>query len=1172
MKLIYIVAAVAMLAMLIPSMALPVSAADGYEVVLSTVTGDPDGGYESVARNWVGYDVFGSYVVATLVDSNGDELPAGTVTAWSLVDDPTYDAHADWVGADPNEEEDIPSHVTVKGEVGQVSIEAMVGTTKYTATKKWAKIDYTEFNVNNGSSELSWNETTHSYFALESITDTVYADFPLNANHPVQGVILNWYLFDSSASISKAQGQTGALVDAMDALQETKAAAFVEFVDPSDPNFQQDDVTEPFDGWLGTKIQTVTDASGSSTVYIDAWDKEAVKIVVIPEYPNFIEQLVTPEIATWNFAKAETAIVPQVRWVGEKIVLERYYTPQLAGRVVNFAITTGSAEARLINFKAAPPIFLLADTERSVYTVIDGFGTASVILVCDSPEMVVVDAHLYGYDQTSGTNSKFNTIFMKFETITLTDVDGKRDGHDSGIWTQTDEKDVTDYNPYNKYFPAPADGSQSVAIDPMPNDDTREQLNMNVSQDLLERVQVRGWFMGINDSTRPEAYQDAQLADNTQDQSLVNLALIDGKDISDSDETISWEGYSFDYSLPAHRWILPDDWRVLAGSDKEGKSNQWKQNRGQYDIMDKPNDSMVALEIDGEFFDLNHVMDDVIAPVIGPFAPGLERMTTNGWVTDEITSTDPTRQIKTVVPNGTLDAYDAPMPPAKILFEIIPDEESPYVSVGFFKETMKADVYTDFVMMKGHRTQVYTNPFYSTLVPAHWALSAFGGDMSGSYDWDSFWNNAEFDDKDEFVAPGPYYFWTILTRSTNPVTYSYNTADYPTAVEVYSDNHGEAMVWLNGDFNLYPITGGNGNQEYWRRFVAGNNGIDIQAGTVVGETVVQATAEYPYVRSEAQVTSNLVHKTWTWGGEVLGVDGRSFADKTESTSSINVLAAGNLGNVEGVTYDSGETDSEANDIWDDRATSDKHMAFIWATDRDGKMTDVLGTKVNWTVTNAEIDVQNSSNPNGRPLSSYNNITMGIKVDDNGFLFDTDSDYTDLRHGSSVMREPNDAEKLLFIKNWPSKYADKTLTLPFNYAVAGIMVYSGNSTLDITIDAELTGKDFGYVDFIDADGDKAVDESELITFEEGTVDYTINIPYAIYDEDTEETTIYLYPLDDPIVEGDANGDGEVNAADITAIERIILQLDSPDINADANSNGVIDMGDVVKVIRIIRGLD
>jgi len=54
-------------------------------------------------------------------------------------------------------------------------------------------------------------------------------------------------------------------------------------------------------------------------------------------------------------------------------------------------------------------------------------------------------------------------------------------------------------------------------------------------------------------------------------------------------------------------------------------------------------------------------------------------------------------------------------------------------------------------------------------------------------------------------------------------------------------------------------------------------------------------------------------------------------------------------------------------------------------------------------------------------------------------------------------------------------------------------------------------------------------------------------------------------------GDANGDGNVNALDITKVERIIAGLDTETPGADANQDGSINVLDITKVERIIAGL-
>jgi len=60
--------------------------------------------------------------------------------------------------------------------------------------------------------------------------------------------------------------------------------------------------------------------------------------------------------------------------------------------------------------------------------------------------------------------------------------------------------------------------------------------------------------------------------------------------------------------------------------------------------------------------------------------------------------------------------------------------------------------------------------------------------------------------------------------------------------------------------------------------------------------------------------------------------------------------------------------------------------------------------------------------------------------------------------------------------------------------------------------------------------------------------------------------------DTALPGDANGDGNVNALDITKVERIIAGLDAETLGADANQDGNVNALDITKAERIIAGLD
>lgn len=60
-------------------------------------------------------------------------------------------------------------------------------------------------------------------------------------------------------------------------------------------------------------------------------------------------------------------------------------------------------------------------------------------------------------------------------------------------------------------------------------------------------------------------------------------------------------------------------------------------------------------------------------------------------------------------------------------------------------------------------------------------------------------------------------------------------------------------------------------------------------------------------------------------------------------------------------------------------------------------------------------------------------------------------------------------------------------------------------------------------------------------------------------------------EDPILKGDSDRDGSIDATDVTATEAIILGA-ATNQEADADmGGGAVDMGDVTKIERIIAGL-
>jgi len=437
----------------------------------------------------------------------------------------------------------------------------------------------------------------------------------------------------------------------------------------------------------------------------------------------------------------------------------------------------------------------------------------------------------------------------------------------------------------------------------------------------------------------------------------------------------------------------------------------------------------------------------------------------------------------------------------------------------------------------------YTEPFYQILIPAHEAIPPFNNEFGGGYDWDSFDG-----------THGPYEFWKIINQPDAPSS-TVGDAMHPTRVEVYSDNHGEAMVYLNGNYNLNLWTSSTATS------LATNGAADIQPGYTVGTTVLHASADYPYIRTNPAIYSNTVAKIWIWGGIVLGPDATHiYAPQGQGLHytgvSRMVLAAGETGTWHG-------------NAPNQTAASSKKVIFVWVTDRDGKQGGVLGDQVAWTVTpgvGAACQIADYGTVIG--INTYNEITQNIGLT-HGFLTGTNGYLTGSMDGHQAVSKliapsmstvlstgtysGKTALQALFYKFYNTAMDPMGLQ-PDNFAVAMIEVenLAGNSFsgADFNVNMKITGTDFGLTGGA---------YGRIAGVNVGTVSYNSNCAFSMED-----------PLDDAPAYGDANLDGSVNMGDVTTIERMILGLASANVNADANISNSIDMGDVVKVERQILG--
>jgi len=1131
MRLLYIIAAVTMLAMLVPAMAAPVSAASGDYLVMTTAGNAPT---DPPTNTDDGYNVTNTIVRISAVASDG-VTPVLNVDHWNIVDqvNPTTNHVVTATAADK-------SWIEVQGVWGETLITATLADSSVLYNdagdpidKKWGQILSTAFDKNHQNKTIIWNEAIKEFEGSVTIKDTVTGDFidkdGVHSTHVTQGVKLNWYLIAPYETIpmgpAEANGPTGlkALIAALD------RPPFIQFA-PDD----SDD----------TDIQTITGPDGSNTVEIFPDYPGAAKVVVVPEYPGNPQLPVETEVATVNFEMREMEVVPQIRWAGEKIVLEKNFfngAPP-ANFFVRFT-ATGNSKASLEPYGGIPAGYTgVVQDGQTVDAVIDPVtGFASVILYCPVQGCIDVSATLYQIVQGTAelvdhNQHHFSVYYLKFDTLTLGNVIGKRVDHNAGLWV-----------PENPWDPA------GTYVDPPTPDNTTVEA-LNVSQDALLRARVTGYFNDDegNKVILPDAWP--LLADEQWQLTNIHWDIM-----NDPSKYIIGD---FGGTNMTTKNTMANTSALVAADDCNANGDE---GLGPYYKPYKVKNPKVPLP---PLFQYQWVYGIKVAenPVIGPFTPGVEQPAadmTLGKPAYAVPNNrlDTLRANQTVVPDGLLNWWDAPMPAAKITFEVTNPSGTPLKNqagnivaqdkAGFFKEAFKKNIYYgwwfDDTLANPTAVKIFTNPFYQVNIPAHWAIPPILN--NGGYDWDSFGKTAEAPNHTPF---GPYEFWTITNRQTeNYLVPSDDPTNHPTLVQVYSDNHGEAMVYINGDWNLAlgMVTSGGTTPGY--------QPFDIKPGTTVGTSTIQAIASYPYVRQPSatyrSISSATIEKDWLWGKRILGPDPK-YKD---------LLAVPPIDN----SYPNGDVDDPPDPL---NATSSTRMvlqtnlsygaalgttsnfklAMLWVTDRDGQAP--VGEKVNWDMQGSVIQFAHLYSGS---VSSYNEIMQVITVTD-GFLTGTNGVTTDTvnyNNGVSYLRSINPAPGMATcLPNDPLNWAS------IDNALAAVFYKFYNGTKD---PLGLQPKDFAVAGVLLNSSVQEKTNLWVTTEErEGNILRDYEIDFAFADAP-----------DDPLILGDVNYDGTINMGDVILTERMMLGLNQIMTAADFNLDGKVNIADIIGMERAMLGL-
>jgi hypothetical protein len=211
---------------------------------------------------------------------------------------------------------------------------------------------------------------------------------------------------------------------------------------------------------------------------------------------------------------------------------------------------------------------------------------------------------------------------------------------------------------------------------------------------------------------------------------------------------------------------------------------------------------------------------------------------------------DPNYAEQTLLPDGKLDAGDAPMPAARIDFAITPNTPGATDGIGSFVDVSKAKVYSRDDSGSNATAHNLFAPFYSQYIPAT-ARNDFGyaSGVDGAFIANNF---------NGFLNAHPLYRnWTNIDLVTAPGGATHCYASVPLGddpgwfrtgpkgaqtVAVYTDEHGEARTgFLPG--------GARGNGFYFDSPALtsnnGNNGCNVN-GRILGTAHITAIARYPY--------------------------------------------------------------------------------------------------------------------------------------------------------------------------------------------------------------------------------------------------------------------------------------------------------------------------------------
>jgi hypothetical protein len=728
--------------------------------------------------------------------------------------------------------------------------------------KKWGELDHTILDVDAKTTAVEHTEQVEfeadDEYYEETLKDTVYATFLALPEPDLVGhAIVHWWLVQDT---DDNQAWVDALMDYLAAheggLDDDHWAAHGKYmtsdlgdrdpwqyindwvtsggraVDPdlfywSAVNVPGEINTAPnTDDWYAWAV--TEDGIATATLSVDVAELTAchtyeTMVVVLVSYPSGStpqddpfngENIVCLEKGKKSFHKGVTPEIeqvktPQLRWAGEKIVLEKEWSYE-PSYTEDYSEEDGYWYD-VINVNLYAAIYSLEEGSiGNLEPVMDAAGGINIETPWGpSPIFVTLEylglpagaqqviAPLGGYYVvfTGDPNEEYWGGYMDTQAILVSEQSGQADVNAAlyEIHLYIEESGYVGSGPMYQEIHVDFNGpimnhgflvyflefeDVTLAEDITPWDSLTGLTPVN--EDGYVAVQVRGFF----------DYRYSHLMETTREAKAIDL---NGDAVADV-----W--------LPAGRYVLPDDWWLLAGTTNINL-------RPNFDLMDQADLDNIESPIDynddhdeelGPYDSEVRTTDpptEAEYPTIGPFSTYQLWSTEDMWITE---ATVPASywegpydlgERNTVVPDGTINSWDAPMPQALVIFDIV-DWSTSLGEIPTLSELDKGDLEGyGFEWSGGYK--VYQSPFYAVEIPANWQIPPGYNWMSWERDPSPFW----------WYIPdqGPYDFWTDL-QLKSIISNTYEDPIETQDVEVYSDNHGIAAVTVDALDNMGLVT------------------------------------------------------------------------------------------------------------------------------------------------------------------------------------------------------------------------------------------------------------------------------------------------------------------------------------------------------------------------------